>query len=82
MQWFLRHVSLSNRSSSAIIDIGRAELSRAAASRQLTRQKNDAAKLPPLTLFPTLDAQRNATLAASKTLKRFLRTTALLDLPE
>ena len=83
LQWFLHHVSLVNRSSDAILQLGRSEFERVASAHQMTRARNDAAGLPPDAprLFPSFAAQQNATLAASRAMHTFLAKTRLLTLP-
>eukprot|EP00937_MAST-01D_sp_MAST-1D-sp2_P007275 g7275.t1 len=83
--WFLRHVSFTNMSTDTIIDIGRRQLSRATAGLVAEQHRNNAAGLPPLAdavpLAPSLAVQRNATVAAWATVRRFLEQNRLLTVP-
>jgi hypothetical protein len=80
--WFLRHVSLVNTTTDALLQMGRQQLSRARAMADVERRRNDRAGVPPtVPLAPDLASQINATAKSSAFVKAFLAREGLLQLP-
>jgi Bacterial protein of unknown function (DUF885) len=78
--WFLTHVALVPFTPEEMLAMGRQEWRRAVTFE--TIEKNRNAALPPLRVFPTIDAQIEQQAADEQAVRRFLAEHHLLTVPD